>query len=194
MACGFPSARESALSARADQTRTSSSSTTSLSRRAEGEPARPEDLVFPLSARNEDQLREAAIRLTEFLQQNRVNLNDVAYTLQQGRKSFEHRLAIAARTAEELIDKLTCFIDGKSTEDIATGHVKGGEGVTRLLSRREKQEFIRLVSEGRDPRKIAGLWAEGLLADWQGFQSQRLGKENLFADLSLRRQATLGLR
>jgi polyketide synthase PksN len=145
-------------------------------RQAEEEPAQSEDLVFPVSARNEDQLQQAAIRLRKFLQQNRVNPDDVAYTLQHGRKSFEHRLAIVAGTIEGLIDRLTCFIDGKRDEDIATGQVKGGEGVTRLLGRREKQEFIRLVSEGRDPRKIAGLWSEGLLADWQGFQSQGSGK------------------
>src|SRR6266508_1766005 len=145
-------------------------------RQAEEEPAQPKDLIFPLSARNEDQLRETAVRLRKFLQQSRVNLDDAAYTLQHGRKSFEHRLAIVAMTREELIDKLTCFIDGKRAEDIATGHVKGGEGVTRLLNRREKQEFIRLVSQSRDPHKIAGLWAEGLLVDWQGFQSQGSGK------------------
>ncbi len=145
-------------------------------RQAEEEPAQPKDLIFPLSARNEDQLRETAVRLRKFLQQSRVNLDDAAYTLQHGRKSFEHRLAIVAMTREELIDKLTCFIDGKRAEDIATGHVKGGEGVTRLLNRREKQEFIRLVSQSRDPHKIAGLWAEGLLVDWQGFQSHGSGK------------------
>jgi acyl transferase domain-containing protein/tryptophanase/acyl carrier protein len=144
--------------------------------RSEEEPAQARDLIFPLSARNEDQLREAAVRLRKFLQQNNVNLDDAAHTLQHGRKSFEHRLAIVAGTREELIDKLTCFIDGKRAEDMAAGQVKGGEGVTRLLNRREKQEFIRLVSQSRDPHKIAGLWAEGLLADWHGFQSQGSGK------------------
>src|SRR5262245_49421340 len=145
-------------------------------RQAEEEPAQPKDLIFPLSARNEDQLREAAVRLRKFLQQNRVNPDDVAYTLQQGRKSFEHRLAVVASTREELIDKLTCFVDGNRAEGVAIGHVKGGEGVTRLLNRRERQEFIRLVSQSQDPHKIAGLWAEGLLADWHGFQSHGSGK------------------
>lgn len=134
------------------------------------DPALPR--IFPLSARNEDQLRDAATRLSRFLEENDVDLNDAAYTLQQGRKSFEHRVAVLARTKEELIEKLACFIAGKKNEDIATGHAKGGEGVTRLLNRREKQEFIRLVSQSADPHKLAGLWAEGLLADWQGFQAQ----------------------
>lgn len=138
--------------------------------------SQPAEWIFPLSARNEDQLREAGVRLTMFLQRNLVDLNDAAYTLQQGRKSFEHRLAIVARTQDELIEKLMCFIDGKKAEDIAVGHTKGAEGVTRLLNRREKQEFIRLLSQSRDLRKIASLWAEGLLADWNGFQSNGWGK------------------
>src|SRR5262249_49989222 len=129
---------------------------------------------------NEDQLRETAVRLAKFLQQNRVNLNDLAYTLQQGRKSFEHRLAIIAKTRQELIEKLTCFIDGRKAEDIAVGHVKLAEGITRLLNQKEKQEFIRLLAEGRDAHKIAALWAEGLFADWHGFQPHGSGKKISF--------------
>ncbi len=147
---------------------------------ASGEAAQPRTLIFPLSARNEDQLREQATRLSRFLMQNDVqndvDLNDVAYTLQEGRRSFEHRVAIVAGTKEELVERLTSVIDGKKNPNVTAGHAKGGEGVTRLLNRREKQEFIRLVSQGADPHKIAGLWAEGMLADWQGFLAQGSGK------------------
>ena len=143
---------------------------------AKEEPAQPSELIFPLSAKNEDQLREAALRLAKFVQENREELADVAHTLQIGRKSFEHRLAIIAKTKEELLEKLNCFIAGKKADDITTGAVKNAEAFTRLLNRREKEEFIRLLSQGGDPHKIAGLWAEGLLADWQGFQSNGLGK------------------
>ena len=121
-------------------------------------------------------MREAAVRLAAFLQQNRVDLNDAACTLQQGRKSFEHRLAIIARTKEELLERLTCFINGKRNDNIVAGQMKGAEGLTRLLNRKEKQEFVQLLSKGRDPHKIATLWAEGLLADWQGFQFHGSGK------------------
>ncbi|HEX6160649.1 MAG TPA: SDR family NAD(P)-dependent oxidoreductase, partial [Thermoanaerobaculia bacterium] len=132
--------------------------------------------IFPLSARNEEQLRETAIRLVRFLEQNPIDLGDVAYTLQQGRKSFDQRLAIVATTREELIEKLTCFIDGKKADGMTAGHVKQAEGVTRLLNRREKEEFVRLLAQSRDPQKIAGLWAEGMLADWQGSQSLVTGR------------------
>lgn len=142
----------------------------------EVEPFLPKDLIFPLSARNEEQLRETAVGLRKFLQQNHVNLDSVAKTLQLGRKSFEHRFGVVARSKGELIDKLTNFIDGKHTEDIATGYVRGGEGITRLLNRREKQEFIKLVSQSRDQHRIVRLWVEGILADWHGYQSNGLGK------------------
>jgi acyl transferase domain-containing protein/tryptophanase/acyl carrier protein len=128
------------------------------------------DLIFPLSARNEEQLAAMATRLVEFLRENHVDLRDAAFTLQHGRKSFEQRLAIVAQSREELLAKLTRFIDGKKDDDVAVGHAKLAESVTRLLNRREKQEFVRLLLEAGDPRKIARLWTEGLLADWQGLQ------------------------
>ncbi len=143
---------------------------------ASEEPIQTRHLVFPLSAKNEDQLREAAVRLASFLQQNRVDLKDAAYTLQIGRKSFDHRVAIVAKTKEELLEKLACFTEGRKAIDIASGHVKSAESVTRLLNRREKEEFIRLLSQSRDPHKLAELWVEGLLTDWHGFQSSRSGK------------------
>ncbi len=139
-------------------------------------PAQLSALIFPFSARNEEQLRETAVRFAKFLGQTGVDLEGTAYTLQHGRKSFEHRLAVVARTQEELLDKLRSFIDGKKADGLAAGNVKQAEGVTRLLNRREKQEFFRLLSQGRDPQKIAGLWAEGLLADWQGFPASGSGK------------------
>lgn len=148
------------------------------------EPPRPADqqpsqscpLIFPLSARNEDQLHEAAVRLSTFLQHNPVDLNDVSYTLQVGRKSFENRLAIIARTKEELLEKLASFIARTKAEEIVVGNTKSAEGFTRLLSRKEKEEIIRLLCQSRDPHKFAELWVEGLLADWQGHQTHISGK------------------
>jgi acyl transferase domain-containing protein/tryptophanase/acyl carrier protein len=143
---------------------------------ARDESGPPSERIYPLSARTEDQLREMAVRLKTHLQQHDVDLKDAAYTLQQGRKSFEHRVAILARTREELIDRLTGFIDGRKVDDVVVGHVKQAEGVTRLLNRQEKQELVRLLSQSGDPRRMAALWTEGLLADWQGFQANGSGR------------------
>lgn len=131
--------------------------------------------VFPLSARNDDQLRQMALRLRESLQRDLsrsaagLGLDDIAYTLQIGRKSFDCRLAIIARTKDELIGRLTAFLEGKGAPEILAGGVKNAEGITRMLNGPEKEEFIRLLRERRDPSGIARLWVEGLLADWQSF-------------------------
>jgi polyketide synthase PksN len=143
---------------------------------AEQEPARANELIFPLSARSEEQLRETAVRLAKFVQESEEDLIDVAHTLQTGRKSFDYRLAVVARTGEELFEKLNCFIAGKKAKDVVSGHAKSAEGLTRLLNRREKEEFIRLLSQSRDPRKLAELWAEGLVEDWRGLQAHGSGK------------------
>jgi polyketide synthase PksN len=142
------------------------------------------DRIFPLSAKNEDQLREVAIRMRSFIQKDlssepsiQLDLNDIAHTLRIGRKSFDYRLAIVAKTKEELVEKLTIYIEGKKDDTILAGQVKNGEGITRLLSRKEKEEFIKLLTQSGDLRKVAQLWVEGLLSDWQGIQVFDIGKK-----------------
>ncbi|MES2824542.1 MAG: SDR family NAD(P)-dependent oxidoreductase [Pseudomonadota bacterium] len=144
----------------------------------------PIEQIFPLSARNEDQLRDVAINLRKYLQQDftqeasasQQNLNNLAYTLQVGRKSFDCRVAIIAKTKTELAEMLSQFIDGKKDDHILTGNVKNSDGITKLLNRKEKEEFINLLSQRRDPLKLAQLWTDGLLSDWQGFQAQGIRK------------------
>lgn len=133
--------------------------------------------IFPLSARNEEQLLESAIRLRNFVKQDgyqesnvlKNSLENIAFTLQTGKKSFDYRLAIIADSREELVKLLDQFIAGKSNDAILTGHKKNSEGITKLLSNKEKRAFIDLMSQSRDITRLAQLWVEGLLSDWQGF-------------------------
>ncbi|MFZ5638598.1 MAG: SDR family NAD(P)-dependent oxidoreductase [Pseudomonadota bacterium] len=136
----------------------------------------PRERIFPLSARTEEQLREVASRLRAHLERESPAPVDLAHTLRIGRRSFDHRLAIVATTLEELSAKLAAFLDGRKVEDIVVGNAKGADGVTRLLNRREKEEFVRMLSQRRDPRKVAALWAEGLLSDWQGYAGDGEGR------------------
>jgi polyketide synthase PksN len=132
------------------------------------------DHIFPLSARNEEQLREAAARLRSCIKQQRPQ--DIAYTLQVGRKPFEHRLAVVAQTRDELVELLGRFLDGKKDERILVGNVKNAEGIAGYLSRREQEEFVNLLARSRDAQKLAKLWIDGLIADWRGFNPQGSGK------------------
>ena len=132
------------------------------------------DYIFPLSAKNDEQLREMAIRLRKHLELDfpQQQLNDIAFTLQNGRKSFEHRLAVVAKTKKELVEKLDLFLNGKKDADVISGHAKNSEGITKLLSRKEKEQFVGLLSESRAPHKLAQLWIDGLLSDCRGFPQE----------------------
>ncbi|MBX3711508.1 MAG: SDR family NAD(P)-dependent oxidoreductase [Lysobacter sp.] len=134
------------------------------------------DHVFPLSARTEEQLREMARRLRADLQRDAQaggprELVDIAFTLQEGRKSFEHRMAVVAASLRDLVAGLGAFLEGRSDTGVLVGHAKNAEGVTRLLGRDEKAQFIALLAQGRDPRRLAQLWIDGLLSDCRGFLS-----------------------
>ncbi|MGO4780307.1 ketoacyl-synthetase C-terminal extension domain-containing protein, partial [Lysobacter sp. 2RAB21] len=84
---------------------------------ADGAPVERGLRIFPLSARNEEQLRQVAMRLKSFVGKHlsdasAPSLDEIAFTLQFGRKSFDHRVAILADSHERLIDRLQCFLDG----------------------------------------------------------------------------------
>jgi polyketide synthase PksN len=133
------------------------------------EPA-PAPLLFPLSARTPEQLREMAQRLRAHLLRDFVahRTVDIAYTLQHGRKTFEHRLALIASSRDELIARLDAFLSGAVDADALSGHARGGEGLTKLLDRSEREQLLDLLARNRDPRKLAQLWIEGLLPDCRG--------------------------
>lgn len=140
--------------------------------------------IFPLSAKSEEQLREAAVRLRDFLRDELSagasgalpNENDIAYTLLFGRKSFDYRLAVVARTKTELAEKLSAFLEGRTDSEVMVGHVKNANAVTALLNAKERQDFVNLLIQSRDPRRLAQIWSDGVIADWQGLDIGQRGK------------------
>jgi acyl transferase domain-containing protein/acyl carrier protein len=70
------------------------------------EPSRPAQLLV-LSARTPAALDAAASRLAERLETQEESLADVAWTLQTGRKRFEHRRVAVAREVREAVAALT---------------------------------------------------------------------------------------
>ncbi|MFC4592048.1 type I polyketide synthase [Sphaerisporangium corydalis] len=63
--------------------------------------------LLVLSAKSEPALREARARLARRLASGPPVLADAAYTLQTGRRAFEHRTALVCRTPEEAAARLT---------------------------------------------------------------------------------------
>ncbi|WP_438432128.1 SDR family NAD(P)-dependent oxidoreductase [Gorillibacterium sp. sgz500922] len=97
------------------------------------------------------------------------NLADLAYTLQMGRESMEERLAIVASSREELADRLVAFIEGATDrEDIYAGNVRDNRlNAHMLVSGREGQEFLRIIYDEHQYRKLAQLWISGIDIDWR---------------------------
>jgi acyl transferase domain-containing protein len=62
--------------------------------------------LFPISGKNEAALCVLQAQLAATIETGRADLADVAYTLQVGRRAFEHRRAIVASTRQELIRAL----------------------------------------------------------------------------------------
>lgn len=71
--------------------------------------------LLVMSARTESALRQMTKNLLGYLQKSReVDLADVVYTLQAGRRVFEYRQFHLCKTVEESIDALTSVVDSVS--------------------------------------------------------------------------------
>ncbi|MBM9440197.1 methyltransferase, partial [Streptomyces bryophytorum] len=77
-------------------------------------PAAPGLVV--LSAKDEDRLRESAVRLADFLDTARVDLTELVHTLQTGREAMTERLAFRAGTVGAVRDRLRAFAAGGTGE------------------------------------------------------------------------------
>ncbi|WP_046744419.1 SDR family NAD(P)-dependent oxidoreductase [Kordia zhangzhouensis] len=135
--------------------------------------------IFPLSAVKKDRLKATAERLLKFLQNEanqHIRIQDIGHTLRVGRKSFEHRLIIIAATKEELIEKLTLFIEDQKDHNILKGVVEKVGNIAKLLNKSEKKAFIELIAESGDLHKVGQLWIEGIINDWQAIANTNDGK------------------
>lgn len=66
-----------------------------------------ESLLYTLSAKSDESLRENVAALRAYLADNSaVQLKNVSYTLNQGRNHYNHRLAVVAQSAGELLASL----------------------------------------------------------------------------------------
>lgn len=124
----------------------------------------PMDVIIVLSAMTEQQLREYARKLSVFLKTefresqaregtSRMNLVNLAYTLQVGREELKERLAVVASTPEELVRKLEAFSGGLTT---LAGVFHG----TRVSNNHPGHSAVTWTVSGTGSMEIARLWAE----------------------------------
>nr|WP_153508291.1 FkbM family methyltransferase [Dickeya oryzae] len=129
----------------------------------------PEPALLLLSARSEGQLHVLARQLKAYLQQHphltANRLKDIAYTLQLGRESLGHRLAIAGKSDAEILTGLEDYLNRNTfSQRYLTGTVAQGE--KNKGNSRQQQADIDASIQRRDLRGLAGQWLEGRQIDW----------------------------
>jgi acyl transferase domain-containing protein/NAD(P)-dependent dehydrogenase (short-subunit alcohol dehydrogenase family) len=109
------------------------------------EPDRPGSYVVPLSARNPEALQALARSYSDFLKGPAdsvataaagpdTSLRDLAYTASVRRTHHEQRLAVVARSRQELREHLDAFVAGESRPGLSSGRAVHG--------RRRKLVFV----------------------------------------------------
>jgi polyketide synthase PksN len=130
---------------------------------------------FVLSARDADALRRYAERMAAFLDTTAaVSLADVAYTSQVGRTPMDARLAVIARSVDDLRDRLNAWIALRNSGDVESepehvfyGNVKDTlSSAAGLIEGQAGQRFLHDLLAGGELEKIARLWTLGAGVDW----------------------------
>ncbi|WP_435103795.1 SDR family NAD(P)-dependent oxidoreductase [Arhodomonas sp. AD133] len=158
-----------------------------------------------LSARTPRQLRVAAQRLHDYLQAERpASLADIAYTTQLGREALDERLAVVARSREELADTLAHYFASDQPESDAESLLRGGGSLytgnadrdpgalaVALSGARGEQLLAGLVAD-RDLERLAELWVAGADIPWRGLHDGRRKLVPLPATVFDRRRCWIG--
>ncbi|CAM3187981.1 SDR family NAD(P)-dependent oxidoreductase [Corallococcus sp. ZKHCc1 1396] len=96
--------------------------------------------------------------------QEGTSLDDLAFTLQEGREPFEERLAVVCSDVAGLLAGWRAFLDGRGAENVLRGRVrKSRDGAAE--QERQAERARQCAREGRWT-ELAGLWVVGTEVDW----------------------------
>ncbi|MGB3466941.1 MAG: type I polyketide synthase, partial [Cyclobacteriaceae bacterium] len=126
----------------------------------ENENIEKERLIL-LSAKTKQSLLNSTESLKNYLESNKeINITDLAYTLQVGRKTFDHKRGIVCKNIDELIEQLSPELserksvynsDDKSESIVFVFSGLGGQYLNMGFDLYEKSEVFRdLMDEGFD--------------------------------------------
>lgn len=125
---------------------------------------------YPTLDRLIQDISDECMAAKELSSQRGSSFQDLCYTLQVGREEMEERLAIAADGWQDLISKLKDFVNGvEGREGVFRGKSSQEEGqsLSLLLDGREGKQFLGILLEDRNWRKIGQLWVNGMQLDWR---------------------------
>ena len=127
-----------------------------------------EPALLLLSTKSGTQLRILAQSLKDYLQ-NRVSINiheikNIAFTLQLGRESFSHRLAISGKNSTDIISGLDDFL---MQNTFSNHYIAGVITQGRHVKDNKQQNFImQEYLKNKKLDKIAECWVNGYQINW----------------------------
>jgi amino acid adenylation domain-containing protein/FkbM family methyltransferase len=130
-----------------------------------------------LSAKKPEALREAALRLRDFLSRNpglsQAEWRSLAYTLQVGRDAMRERLGLLASSARQLEASLGAFLENdNSAQDWFLGRAPLGEAPEGQPSD--------ALADLKDGRAWLEFWVKGGTVDWnRGYRGPRPARMSL---------------
>ncbi|WP_439657531.1 SDR family NAD(P)-dependent oxidoreductase [Lentzea sp. HUAS TT2] len=139
------------------------------------EPTAPseEDEWVPVSAWDEDRLRETCAGLAEWARTRLTedvppSLTDVAHTLRQGRVPLPVRVVFRAQDLDDLAAQLEAFgQDGTLRGDSVRGQAEDEQ--TALLDESDLTDLVAVWREQGNTGKFARAWVRGLPVDWSAW-------------------------
>jgi acyl transferase domain-containing protein len=135
--------------------------------------------IVPISAKSEKQLRQLGSAILDSIREMIAesncppSLEDLAWTLQDGREEFDERLAIVATSLGDLEAKLRDFLEGVSNNDVRRNRVVPALRGDLFRDGREAQEFIRIAAKDGKFEKLSHLWSVGASIDWSALHLGR---------------------
>ena len=129
--------------------------------------------LIVLSGKDEERLKERAGQLLEHVREGGVteaDLADVAYTLQVGRQAMEQRLALTARSLQELQEKLSGYLQGAldQLEDVYIGEAsRSSDALAGLGDDEDVQQLLQGWLQKGKYGKVLQLWVKGASLKWE---------------------------
>ncbi|VXD25119.1 SDR family NAD(P)-dependent oxidoreductase [Planktothrix paucivesiculata] len=133
-----------------------------------------EPVLIPLSAKNEERLREVVQRLYDYLvsqsegfaAEKIASLRDIAYTLQVGRKAMETRLIFLVDRKQQLIENLKAFLKGNNIKENCWQNKQVKQQKTARQGENSEAILQQWMLEGRLD-KLAQEWIQGVYLNWE---------------------------
>jgi amino acid adenylation domain-containing protein len=132
--------------------------------------------IIPLSAKTSEQLQQKAADLLDYLRrQDKVELADLAYTLQVGREAMEERFAVLVNSVDQLVDKIEAYLKlPEGTEKHGESNLYRGkisnssDGMGIIGQDKDVEDAIvdKLISDNK-LSKLTALWIKGVDWNWQ---------------------------